>query len=691
MDASVLDAVFGALVIIADPERFGFLFLGVIFGLSIGILPGLGGVVGLTLLLPFTWDMDPYTALAFLMGLSSVVVTSDTITTVLLGVPGTVGSAATILDGFPMARNGEAGRAFGAAFSASMIGGVFGAFLLAISIPILRPAMLAIGTPDMLSFCIFGISVAAILSGGSVFKGLAGVCIGLIVAMTGDDPQTGTLRWTFDFLYLWDGIHIVPLTLGIFALPEIADLVIQRQSIQMDTSRTNPSGQRDGIRDTLRNWWLVLRCASIGTVLGSVPGVGTAVIDWVAYGHAARTEKGAADTFGKGDVRGVIASEAANNAKEGGALVPTIAFGIPGSASMVLILGAMLIHGLVPGPDMLGKNLDVTFTLVWSVAIANLLGAGICFAFAHQLAKLALVRIGILAPAVLVVVFIGAYQGSRQFGDLYVLLIFGVLGWFMKRMRWPRPPLVLGFVLGDTIETYMFISWQLYEWAWILRPVVLVMFAITLYGIIRPVIRRRLEAEGFAVRAEERDDEEKPGFQFDLIFNLAMLALFGYILWLSAEWDIGAKLGPQLAGWFGLCFVVALILRENLMPGDSGARQSGGFLGAGRSGFHFDAVTDFGGLTARDISSRGSAYFLWCLGLLAAIWIIGFLPAILLFLLVYLRFAAEESWAMTFGISLSIGTAAYLLFHKLLSMPWPESVIGNLFPALRTINSIALF
>jgi TctA family transporter len=269
--------------------------------------------------------------------------------------------------------------------------------------------------------------------------------------------------------------------------------------------------------------------------LGSVPGVGTVVIDWVAYGHAARTEKGAAVTFGKGDVRSVIASEAANNAKEGDALVPTIAFGISGSASMVLILGALLIHGLVPGPEVLGKNLDVAFALVWSVAIANLLGAGICFAFAHQLAKLDLVRIGILAPSVLGVVFLGAYQGSRQFGDLYVLMILGVLGWFMKRICWPRPPLVLGFVLGDIIETYMFISWQLYEWAWILRPVVLVMFAITLYGIIRPIIRRRLEAEGFAARAEERGHGEKTGFQFDLIFNLAMLAVFGYILWLPSE------------------------------------------------------------------------------------------------------------------------------------------------------------
>ncbi len=691
MDASVLDAVFSALVILADPERFGFLALGVLLGLAVGILPGLGGVVGLTLLLPFTWDMDPYTALAFLMGLSSVVVTSDTITTVLLGVPGTVGSAATILDGFPMARKGEAGRAFGAAFSASMMGGIFGAFLLAISIPVLRPAMLAIGTPDMLSFCIFGISVAAILSGGSAFKGLAGVSIGLIVSMTGDDQQTGTLRWTFDFLYLWDGIHIVPLTLGIFAVPEIADLVIQRQSIQMDTSRTNAAGQREGIRDTCRNWWLVIRCASIGAVLGSVPGVGTAVIDWVAYGHAARTEKGAGESFGKGDVRGVIASEAANNAKEGGALVPTIAFGIPGSASMVLILGAMLIHGLVPGPDMMGKNLDVTFTLVWSVALANLLGAGICFAFAHQLAKLALVRIGILAPTVLVVVFLGAYQGSRQLGDLYVLLIFGLLGWAMKRMRWPRPPLVLGFVLGEVIETYMFISYQLYEWAWILRPVVIVMFAITLYGIVRPIVRRRLEAEGFAPSSAEREDEASSGIRPDLFFNLMILALFGYVLWLSSDWELGARLGPQVAGWFGVFFVAGLIVRENLMRSGAGGQPLGGFLGAGRSGFHFDAVTDFGGLTARDIKNRGAAYFLWCIGLLAAIRIVGFLPAILLFLIVYMRFAARESWRMTLAVALSLGTAAYLVFHMLLRMPWPESLIGDLFPVVRSIDVIALF
>ncbi len=211
MDVGIFDMALQALAIILEPERLAFLALGVALGLALGVVPGLGGVVGLTLLLPFTWDMDPHTALAFLMGLLSVVVTSDTIPSVLFGVPGTAGSAATIMDGFPMAKKGQAGRAFGAAFSASVMGGILGAFLLALSIPIIRPVILALGTPDQLAICIFGLSIAAILAGGSPLKGLAGGCIGLMVATAGDDPQTGTLRWTFNVLYLWDGLQLVPL------------------------------------------------------------------------------------------------------------------------------------------------------------------------------------------------------------------------------------------------------------------------------------------------------------------------------------------------------------------------------------------------------------------------------------------------------------------------------------------------
>ena len=221
-----------------------------------------------------------------------------------------------------------------------------------------------------------------------------------------------------------------------------------------------------------------MRCSWIGGGIGSIPGIGGSVVDWLAYGHALKTEKGASLTFGKGDVRGVIASESSNNAKEGGALVPTVAFGVPGSATMAILLGAFLIHGLVPGPDMLHKNLDITYAMVWSVALANILGAGLCYAFSPQFARLATLRYTLILPAVLGVVYIGAFEASRNWGDLFALLVFGVLGWMMKQFKWPRPPLVLGLVLGDSIERYMFISIERYGFSWLVRPVVVVLLAI---------------------------------------------------------------------------------------------------------------------------------------------------------------------------------------------------------------------
>jgi TctA family transporter len=536
MEIDMLGMAMKAATIMVDPTRLAFLALGVVIGLVLGVIPGLGGLVGLSLLLPFTFNMDPFTALAFLMGLQAVVVTSDTIPAVLFGVPGTVGSAATILDGYPMSRKGEAGRAFGAAFTASVFGGLFGALLLAISVPILRPVLLFVETPEVLAFVVFGLSLVAVLSGSTPIKGLGAGCIGLILATAGDDSQTGTLRWTFDSMYLFDGFKLVPIALGLFALPELADMAINRQSIA-GANRAGPrKGQIQGILDVFRHWFLVIRCSSIGAVLGAIPGIGASVIDWVAYAHAVKTEKNARESFGKGDVRGVIASESSNNAKEGGALIPTIAFGVPGTASMALLLGAFLIHGLNPGPDMLTKNLDVTYTLVWSIAIANIIGAGICFIFADQLAKIALVRIGILAPVIIAITFVGAFQGSKEWGDIYVLICVGILGWVMKRLRWPRPPLILGFVLGDIFENSMFISWERYGYSWLARPIVVILFALTLYGIFSPAVKsylakRRTEKTLAAARFELQKPTADTGF------TLLLLIGFAATLYVSSGWD----------------------------------------------------------------------------------------------------------------------------------------------------------
>ena len=700
---SLLHEAGQALKILFTFERLGFLFLGVILGLVVGVIPGLGGLVGLSLLLPFTFDMNPYTALALLMGLQAVTVTSDTIPAVMFGVPGTVGSAATILDGYPMARKGEAGRAYGAAFTASVLGGLWGALLLGVSIPILRPIILHIGSPELLSFCVFGLSLASVLSGGSLLKGLGGACMGLIIATAGDDPQTGTLRWTFDSLYLWDGLPVVPLALGLFAIPELADLAIQQKSIaagddaieRQDTRR----GQLLGTGDVFKNWFLVLRCASIGAGLGAVPGIGASVVDWIAYGHAARTEKEADLTFGKGDVRGVIASESSNNAKEGGALVPTIAFGVPGSASMALILGAFLIHGLVPGPDMITKKLDVTYTMVWSVAVANLLGAGICFAFANQLAKLALIRPGVLCPTVLAVVFVGAFQGSRQWGDIYALLAFGLLGFIMKRLRWPRPPLVLGFVLGGLVERYMFISVERYGAEWLYtRWIVVVMLLLTFWGIMSPLIKdwreRRKRGE---TRAASSFGFKKSGFDLDLLFTAVIAGLFTSALIISADWEFGAKLVPHVVGYIAL-IILALHAFSKLFY-QRGQRQATVRDGSGQevkqdleeTDVHFDITVDFGDLSLETIWRRALAYFGWCFFFFGAASVIGLLPAMFFFMAGYMRFWGKESWTMTMILTGSLWIFCYFLFHHILIIPWPQTVVGDMYPVLRTMNNVNLF
>lgn len=684
MDANIAEMALSAIIMLVDPTNLLFLGLGVVIGLGLGVIPGLGGLVGLSFLLPFTFFMEPTTAIAFLMGLSSVAATSDTIPAVLFGVPGTVASAATTLDGYPMARRGEAGRALGAAFSASIIGGVFGALLLGISVPILKPVMMAIGTPELLAICVLGLSLVAVLSGGSLLKGLIGVCLGIILAAIGLD-SAGELRWAFDLLYLQDGLPLVPVVLGLFALPEIADLVIQRTTIQQNKDADMSTySQWQGVKDTFKNWFLVLRCSSIGAGLGAIPGIGASILDWIAYGHAAQTEKGASESFGKGDVRGVIASESSNNAKEGGALIPTIAFGVPGTASMAIILGALIIHGIVPGPDMLGVHLDITYTMVWSVALANILGGGLCFLFAKQFAKLATIRIGILAPIILAIIFLGAFQGTQSWGDIWVLLIFGIIGFAMKRMQWSRPPLILGFVLGALIERYLFISVAVFGWDWLFRPAVAIIFIITLYGLLRPVIRHYLFNKKPKERVALSFGLQKAHFNPEFIFAIISLVVFAGVIGMSVGWELESKLLPLVIGSIGTICALFFILVHLFVPSQFLTSLKG-------KASHMDITTDFSDLKTKVVYYRGIAYFGWCFFYLVSVMVIGLLPAMFVFLTSYLLIHSKEKWTTTLIISLSVWILSYVLFHQVLHVSWPSTMMGDIFPSLNLIPALKLF
>jgi putative tricarboxylic transport membrane protein len=679
-----------AVVLLVAPERLMYLFAGVIMGLVLGIIPGIGGLAGTAMLLPFTYAMDPYSAFALLLGLGATTATGDPIPAILFGVPGGAGSAATVLDGFPMSKKGEAGRALAASYTASLMGGVFGACLMALAIPILRPLMLYLGSPELLGFSILGISMVAILSGNAPLRGLTAGMGGIMLSMIGSDPQTGTLRWTFGTLYLWDGLPLTPALLGVFALPELCDLMISRLAIAAGAEKVDVyKGQMQGVRDALSHWWLVLRCAWIGSSVGAIPGLGAAIIDWLAYGHALKTEKDAAKTFGTGDVRGVIASEAANNAKEGGALVPTVAFGVPGSASMAILLGAFLMHGLVPGPDMLNKNLDVTYTMVWSVGLANILGAGLCFTFSPQFAKLATLRYTLILPGVLSVVYIGAFEAHRDWGDLYSLFLFGALGWVMKQFKWPRPPLVLGFVLGATIERYMFISIERYGLSWLARPVVALLFLSAFFGLVRPLLQdiRSHGSVGGMVRAFRA-----PRFHPAQLFTMLVIAVMGAALAVANEWGFKAKVVPMIVGGIALltsslslfnqmCRKPADVLAAESSEAERGKRKPEGKI-------HMDMASQVSHLPVDTIIRRGLLFFGYLAGFMLSMWLIGLMPTAFFFVMIFMRLEGNEPWKLAFPYAVILVIFIYIVFDQFMAIPWPETLLGTLFPALKAIPSV---
>jgi hypothetical protein len=446
-------------------------------------------------------------------------------------------------------------------------------------------------------------------------------------------------------------------------------------------AKTDKSGMIQGAKDCFRHWWLIMRCSWIGAALGAVPGIGGAVVDWVAYGHAARTEKGAGQTFGKGDVRGVIASESSNNAKEGGALVPTVAFGVPGSAGMAILLGAFMIHGLVPGPDMLGKNLHVTYSMVWSIAMANILGAGLCYLFSEQFAKLATLRYTLILPVVLGIIYIGAFQSSRNWGDMWTLLVFGLLGWTMKQLKWPRPPLILGLVLGDIIERYLFISIQRYGITWFARPIVLGIFAISLLGLLRPIIQDVRREGGIGGMLSGYG---KPIFKPHMVMHIFMLFVFGYLLWEASSWNFSAKIVPTIVGTLGFIFVAVSLLNEvSKKDPATNPDMRKAAKGDVEEKIHMDLESDTGHLPTSTVVTRGLIFFGWLLAFMGSMSVIGLIPTVPLFVVLYMRLEGPEPWKIVVPQAIGLTAFIWFLFDQLLTIPWPPTYLGAWAPWLK--------
>jgi putative tricarboxylic transport membrane protein len=473
----MFEAAIEALGMVLDPGRLTFLLLGVSIGLVIGLLPGMGGIVGMSILLPFVFGMEPATGIGLLVGMIAVQHTADTFPSVLIGVPGSSGAQATVMDGYPLAKQGQARRALGAAFFSSMIGGLIGAVALFIALPLGRPLALALGSPELFMMTLLGLSMVALLAGSSPRLGLASVCLGLLLGSVGSAPTVAAYRYTFDSLYLYSGISIGVLALGLFAVPEMINLLVERRAV---TETASLSGSyRTGIRDVIRHKWLVLRSAVLGVFVGFVPGLGGSVVDWIAYG-AAKSSYRDNQNFGKGDIRGVVGPESANNAKEGGTLIPTLMFGIPGSGTTAILLSGLVLLGVEPGPRLVTEETSLVLSIVWTLAIANLVGAGACLMLSGRIARLSLIPASRLVPFLLVIMVVAAYQSTRSWQDILAFFAIGGLGYAMFRGGWPRPPLLIGFVLAPAAERYLTLSITRFGAEWLWRPGVIAIAVISL-------------------------------------------------------------------------------------------------------------------------------------------------------------------------------------------------------------------
>jgi len=669
--ASALPALGDAFGMILQLHVLGFLVLGVLMGLCIGVFPGLGGIAGLSLLLPFMFGMEPLTGLALMVGMVAVVPTSDTFASVLMGIPGSSASQATVLDGFPMAKKGQAARALSAAFSSSLFGGLVGAAFLTIFILAARPIVLLFQTPELLMITIFGLSMVGILAGRVAIKGIVAACLGLLIGTIGEGASSGALRMsTYDMPYLVDGFKLVIVGLGIFAIPEIIALL--RQDRAISDRAVLGGGWMQGVHDWWANKWLSVRCSLIGVMVGVIPGLGGSVVDWIAYGHTVQTAKDKSQ-FGSGDVRGVIGPESSNNAKEGGGLVPTLLFGIPGSGSMAIFISAVSLLGtgqIEVGPQMLQSNLDFTYAIVWLLALANVVGTLICIAASGGIAKLTTIRFALLAPFLFMIIAFAAFQSRQSIMDLVALFGIGLLGILMRRFDWSRPAFLIGFVLAAPAERYTNQAYQIaasrfrrsFEEGldYIFSPIVIILIIITVVSVFVGLRQaKNIMAEGEVNSGSKRAP---------LIFLAVVTTYIGLAYWNAAAIPDYARMDrvfPVFVASVALVGCAILLVQMRFRPETHP--------------LFADRENDDADLNAHKLWTT----LAWFAALLVGAALVGFILALSVFLLAFIRFRAGKSWGYAAlytaaGIAFICAMAWTLnrdfppgLLQSYVNLPWP--------------------
>lgn len=666
MSESIISFIIGFSYVLTG-NTLPLMLLGIAIGFVVGILPGLGGTTTLALMLPFITKMKAFEAFAFLLGMAAVTATTGDITSVIFGIPGEATTVATIADGHPMAKKGQAGRALGAVLMSSLVGALFGAIFLVLAVPIVRPLVITFGSPEFFMLTLLGITFVASLSGGVLLRGIISGGLGLLLSTVGLCAVSGIPRYTFGQFFLWDGIGLVTIAMGFFGIPEIIDLAVQRSSIAREQVGKLGSVV-EGVKDTFRHWWLVIRCSAIGTLTGLIPGLGAATTQWLAYAYAVKISPNK-ERFGKGTVEGVLGPGAANNSSLGGNLTITLAFGVPAGVMMAILLGAFLIQGLTPGPDMLipeakGGHLALTYSFAWTIIISNIITTGICFIFLNQIVKITQIRGSLIIPLILVLINLGSFAEKNAFGDVFLMLLFGFLGWVMVRLNWPRPPLILGLVLGPLAENRFFLSVGNYGVAWLLRPGVLLISMLLIGIVFYPMVKARWRKEGkfkveqSGVNTMKQNRAKLQRNNWAVLFSLFILVISILALYQSMDFGFRAGLFPRVVIYPVLVLIIVQFIRELMGKGGGSSME--------------DSLENVEPRLPDVVNRRTATIFGWIVGLFIAIWLLGFSVAVPIYTFLHLKIGAQEGWLISIIMTVVSWSIVYGLFDYILHVPFPQ-------------------
>ncbi len=476
--------------VVLDPYLIGLIFITTVLGVIIGVLPGLGATTGAALLLPFTLTMEPVHAITVLATIYVSATFAGSITAILINTPGTAAAAATTFDGYPLAQRGEAGRALGVAVVASTIGGIFSVLVLCVAAPMLARVAYEFRPPEYFALTLFGLSMLASISAGGAVKNLIGGIFGVWLATIGAEKTTSIERFMFGNYELYEGLSFVPVMIGLFAMSELlvqsklANKVVETVAMQAVKLPTK--------EDYKRIWKTILRSCGIGTFIGVLPAEGATVASMIGYSEARRWSKNK-DEFGKGSIEGIAGAESANNAATGGAMVPTMVLGIPGSGTTAIILVGLMVHGLRPGPYLFTEQVGTVYQIFGAMLLANIMFLGMGLYAAKFFARISLVPMSILWPVVFALSVIGAYALSSSLLDVWIVLIFGVIGFFARRHGFAVAPIAVGLILGEMVETNLQNSLKMFEGEWwqiAMQPLAALFLVLAVLGLCGPMLFR---------------------------------------------------------------------------------------------------------------------------------------------------------------------------------------------------------